>query len=314
MPSDNTPGRQPQLSVVIPAYNETAHLGNLIESIRQNLYDLDLEIVVVDNGSTDDTAELARQAGVNLVTIPKDSISKARNLGVASAAAEVIAFIDADVRLTREWAVAMKQRYTEIRDQYLITGSRYMIPEEPSDLDKYWFEPLSEKEVTYINGGNLILSKSSFDKIGGFDESLTTGEDFEFCVRARHRGAQIVIDRELQAIHDGFPKTLLQFCKREIWHGIGDFQGLHRFLESKVAIAAVVFVLIHLLLIGALLNKAYLTALFFALLLVLISFAVSKKIFRNSSIGIILHNTPYCYFYLISRFLSLPKLLLNKIS
>ncbi|WP_083223274.1 glycosyltransferase [Candidatus Thiodiazotropha endoloripes] len=314
MPSDNAPRRQPDLSVVIPAYNETAHLGNLIESIRHNLYDLDLEIIVVDNGSTDDTAELAQQAGTHLVKIPKDSISKARNIGAATAAAEVIAFIDADVRLTRSWAVTMKQRYPEIRDHYMITGSRYMIPENPSNLDKYWFEPLSEKEVTYINGGNLILSKTSFDKIGGFDEALSTGEDFEFCVRGRNRGAQINIDRELQSIHDGFPKTLLQFCKREIWHGIGDFQGLHRFLESKVAIAAVVFVLIHLFFIGALLSKAYLTALFFGLLLLLISFAVSRKIFRNSSLGIILHNTPYCYFYLISRFLSLPKLLLNKIS
>ena len=314
MPSDNAPRRQPDISVVIPAYNETAHLGNLIESIRQNLYDLDLEIVVVDNGSTDATPELAQKAGVTLVTIPKDTISKARNLGVATAAAEVIAFIDADVRLTRGWALAMKQRYPEIRDQYLITGSRYMIPENPSNLDKYWFAPLSEKEVSYINGGNLILSKTTFNKIGGFDEVLNTGEDFEFCVRARKQGAQIIIDRDLQAIHDGFPKNLLQFCKREIWHGIGDFQGLHRFLESKVAIAAVVFVLIHLILIGALLSEAYLTALFFGLLLLLISFAVSGKIFRSSSIGIILHNTPYCYFYLISRFFSLPKLLLNKIS
>ena len=206
MPSDNAPRRQPDLSVVIPAYNETAHLGNLIESIRHNLYDLDLEIIVVDNGSTDDTAELAQQAGTHLVKIPKDSISKARNIGAATAAADVIAFIDADVRLTRSWAVTMKQRYPEIRDHYMITGSRYMIPENPSNLDKYWFEPLSEKEVTYINGGNLILSKTSFDKIGGFDEALSTGEDFEFCVRGRNRGAQINIDRELQSIHDGFPK------------------------------------------------------------------------------------------------------------
>ncbi len=308
----NTLGRRAVLSLVIPAFNEQAHLGNLFQSIRENLTDLEYEIIVVDNGSTDETPELARQAGVELLQIPKSSISRARNLGKARATAEVIAFLDADVRVTRIWATTLKRRVTEIRDEYLITGARYLIPQPPSSLEKYWFGPLSEKDVTYINGGNLIMSKASFDKIGGFDEELSTGEDFELCMRAKARGARIVVDRDLQTIHDGFPKNLMQFCKREIWHGMGDFQGFQRFRESKVAISAVVFILIHLLLFAALFTGTYPLALFFYLCLLAISIAVSLKIFGRGSLWIVLHNTPFCYLYLMSRFLSLPKLIISK--
>jgi glycosyltransferase involved in cell wall biosynthesis len=310
MPDLNEQGCHPQLSIVIPSYNEIAYLGNLLLSLKESIHGLDYEVIVVDNGSTDETPELARKAGVKLLEIPKSSISRARNLGSVEAVAEVIAFLDADVRVTQTWAETLKRQLKNIRDCYLITGARYLIPESPTRLEKYWFGPLSEKEVTYINGGNIIMSKATFDKIGGFDEVLSTGEDVELCVRARNRSAEILVDRNLKTIHDGFPKNLIQFCKREIWHGMGDFQGLQRFLDSKVAIAAVLFALCHLLLLGSLAVNAYLLTLLFYLCLLLISFVISVKIFYGTTIWIILHNLPLCYFYLISRFLSLPKLMI----
>jgi GT2 family glycosyltransferase len=82
----------------------------------------------------------------------------------------------------------------------------------------------------------LIIHRSLFLKVGGFAPELETGEDCEFCFRAKRAGARIENDPELRVIHAGYPKSIRRFFGRERWHGKGDYLSLKTVLSSKPAI------------------------------------------------------------------------------
>lgn len=292
------------LSVIIPAYNEEQYIDSLIQSIKGSIQNTDYEIIVVDNGSNDSTVQLATDSGAQVYSIPKSTVAKARNFGATKAKANILAFLDADVRITDDWGKEIEKILSYIAEKNILTGSRYTIPENPGWLEKYWFEPLSKKDISYINGGNLILSKNTFKKIGGFNGLLVTAEDYEFSTRAISKGIQIINNPALRAIHDGYPKTLSHFCKREFWHGKGDCQSLDLLLKSNVSIAAVIFGLLHMALLLSLLFQH--VALSGALLILIISMSgfMSLKIFTSRKPKLVLLNIPLCYLYLMSRFFS----------
>jgi hypothetical protein len=79
--------------------------------------------------------------------------------------------------------------------------------------------------VRWINGGNLVVQRIAFEAVGGFDESLETGEDVELCYRLVQAGYLLVHDRRISATHLGNPKTLRDFVRQQWWHGVGDPRG-----------------------------------------------------------------------------------------
>jgi len=292
------------VSFIIPAYNEESCISNAIQSIRQCINGISYEIIVVNNGSTDNTKDIVQELGIRIVNIPKNTISYARNIGANAASKDILAFIDADVRLTVEWGHGILQTKDQILTGSIITGSRYVIPENPSWIEKSWFYPLSKKTPTYINGGNLVLSKKTFNLIGGFDDQMITGEDYEFSMRATKKGMFIESNIKLRAIHDGYPKNAYMFMRREYWHGKGDFQSLKLAWNSKVSVAAVMFGLMHLLAFVALVSGQYFLAGTSVVLILIMMLAMSIRIFLPSGISCILVNMPLCHLYLASRFAS----------
>lgn len=230
-----------ELSIVIPAYNESAFLSHCLSSIVDTLNEIDYEIIVVDNGSTDSTAAVASQfAGVRVVATGRSTIGRARNIGARIAKSALLAFLDADVVITPEWAAAIKCKLAKAS-----TGADYFggypfdIPPNASLLERAWFVASSQCRLTYVCSGNLIVSASLFREMSGFDESLVTAEDVDLGHRVKRRGHTVDFDRELHVIHLGFPQTAGQFLKRERWHGMGSFSRMSSFCHSKVSIAAV---------------------------------------------------------------------------
>lgn len=103
-------------SIVIPAFNEENYLGNTLDSLRSGMSeisDLKGEIIVVDNNSSDKTAEVATAKGARVVFEPINQISKARNTGAKLAKGEYLIFIDADTQVSPELLglVLKKLRY-----------------------------------------------------------------------------------------------------------------------------------------------------------------------------------------------------------
>jgi hypothetical protein len=232
-----------QVSFVVPALNEGRHIRELFQNVTEiTPPGVSWELVVVDNGSTDDTLQIAASLPNTVGIQARGTVGACRNAGVARARGSVLAFLDADIRLTTEWRASIESVLERlVRDERIVTGSTVSVPDDPTCIERYWFAPMCDRPRQYINSAHLIVTRTLFDRVGGFDESLRTGEDFDFSERARRAGAQIVSDNRLRAIHLGFPRTLREFANREMWHGQGDAGTLKRFLASRVAITSVVF-------------------------------------------------------------------------
>lgn len=220
-------------SVIIPAYNEEEFIQQTLQALTINK---NLEIIVVDNGSTDRTAEIARQAGANVIDFPVGTIAAVRNRGVQDASSDVLIFIDSDVTVTPEWHEKLPAVLEEVKQSpLLITGSRYQPTNYKSFLNKYWYAELTQYDATYINAGHLITSRELFNKIQGFSENLETAEDYDFCQKAVKAGAAIKDNPALIVTHDGYPQSIAGFIQRERWHGGQDFTSWQSFFESKIA-------------------------------------------------------------------------------
>jgi hypothetical protein len=145
------------------------------------------------------------------------------------------------------------------------------------------------------------MSAHGFRSIGGFDEGLITGEDYELCTRARSLGFQIVNDPRLKVIHHGFPTGLAGFLQREAWHAEGDVRSLADALGSKVALGSMAFTGIHLGLLIALL--AGWPGLAFAGLGLLAGLLLGSSFLKNRHMGLttIVVNAGIFYFYYLGR-------------
>lgn len=240
-----------RVTFVIPAYNEERYLPSVLGAIRRYVEQVAYEIILVDNGSSDNTVSIAMANGARVLKEPSRSIGGLRNLGAGASRGKYLVFLDADVVLRPSWEREFLRVLDELeRNGRVITGSRYGVRDQPSWIEKHWFLPMTLEKAKYINAGHLIVSKEVFTQVGGFDESLRTGEDYELCMRAKSHGVEIVNDPKLEVIHEGYPKTVWAFVKREKWHGGQDFESLRSFRNSWPAMAAVVYWTVSIVAIG----------------------------------------------------------------
>ena len=212
-----------RVSVVIPAYNESAHIAKTLAALgAQTLPRAEFEIVLVDNGSSDGTVRLAEAFATSLplriVSLPKRSISAVRNHGVRLTAGGILAFLDADCVPEPSWL----ERSVDLAPPNSVWGAHYLVPLEGTWVGKVWFRyQATEREgpVSFLPGGDLFLRRKDFDRIGGFSESLETSEDVELCSRARESGMEVLAFPSLGVFHEGTPRTLRGFYRQNRWHG-----------------------------------------------------------------------------------------------
>jgi glycosyltransferase involved in cell wall biosynthesis len=230
------------ITFIIPTLNEEKHIGNVINTIKKYCKaHLIAQIVIVDNGSSDATKEIAVSKGAEVLEKHNCSIAALRNFGARNAKGDILIFLDADIYLTKEWGQNIEQVIEHINnDMKIITGSVCGFSHEPSWIEKSWWGPkLKKKDVKYINSGHFILHNKIFHEIGGFNEDLRTGEDPEFCKRAKNFGVKISNNASLRVMHEGYPKTIRQFFMRERWHGSGVFISLKDTINSKPTILSI---------------------------------------------------------------------------
>jgi glycosyltransferase involved in cell wall biosynthesis len=214
-------GGKATISFIVPMFNEAQVIARCLTAILAEASAED-EVLVLDNGSTDASAQIASSfAEVRLVSLPRMTIAALRNHGARLARGSILAFVDADCLLCPGW----RSRVVEVlsRGEIAATGSRYRLPENPCWIEKAWFARRSRppRPVRYINSGNLAVRRSDFQAVRGFDESLVTGEDAELGWRFNHRGYTLLEEPAIGAIHLGNPKTLAAFYRKQKWHGLG---------------------------------------------------------------------------------------------
>jgi GT2 family glycosyltransferase len=215
------------------------------------------EIIVADNGSSDNTVALAQRTTAKVVVKEQILIGALRNFGVSHAQGDLVAFVDADCLVSRQWLQAAVACLA--REAATAVGSHHTLPPEAGWLAKTGGIVRSYKVgamATYIPSGNLIVAREAFSAVGGFDESLVTNEDVDFCRRLLQNGYKIFADPQIVAIHLGYPQGIGPMIVREMWHGQNTMTLFVRELKNLVNSQIVLFSLINLILLLAIVFSA----------------------------------------------------------
>lgn len=209
----------PSVSIVIPAFNEERYIADCLGSLQQLNYPADLlEIIVVDNGSADKTAEIARGFNVSVYVLPNVKVGAVRNFGVAKSRGDIIAFLDGDCMPAANWLLDA-QEYMKANNCDVVGGTCLLRP-NPSWVESAWVisdQPKDNPHGTLI-GGSILLHKSVFQAVNGFDETLTAGEDSNLGHRLRNQGYTVHIAKCCAFVHLGYPRNLIEFARRQMWH------------------------------------------------------------------------------------------------
>ena len=187
----------PLVSVIIPAFNATRLLGEALASIGRQAYQ-PLEIVVIDDGSSDGTAALARRLDPRATVLEQSNAgpAAARNRGIAASQGAVIAFLDADdvwpdnkLEIQVPWLertpaldVVLGQIRYEALDDRSFDGIRF---DRPGGI------------LSNVNLGSGLFRRTVFERVGPFDESLRFSEDHDWFLRAREQGLAIAISDQV---------------------------------------------------------------------------------------------------------------------
>jgi len=179
-------GSSSRLSVVIPAFNEARELPATLASLKRQT-EPSIEIIVVDNASTDETSRIAEEAGVRLIEEPHLGTAHAREAGFRAAGAEIIASTDADARVPADWARRILDAFDDTEDLAALFGPFcYEAGTAPTDFANRllpavsWFVRNAIRMTwlcgrTFFAGSNFAVRKDCFSTVDGF-RSDATGE------------------------------------------------------------------------------------------------------------------------------------------
>jgi len=214
--------KQPTVSFVVPVRNDAARLRVALTSIRGSAYPPALiEILVADNGSTDDSVTVGQACGARVLTLPDLPVSAVRNQAAEAAQGVVLAFIDADNEIAPGWAEAAVQI---LRDERIgAVGAPYVPPAGANWVQRI-YDGLrghrdGQRAVEWLASGNMAIRRDLFIAMGGFDPTLVTCEDVDLCQRIRARRRRIVCDSRMRSVHHGDPATLRAVFLGELWRG-----------------------------------------------------------------------------------------------
>jgi glycosyltransferase involved in cell wall biosynthesis len=174
---------QPDYSIIIPAFNEAEFLPDTLTAVKtaQGVFPRRAgEVIVVDNNSTDQTAQIAHQAGVTVVFEPVNQISRARNAGAATAKGKYLIFLDADTIITP----VLLGKTLEILDSGKISGGGTVLDVSAAKflrvkiLIRLW--NFISRLRKLAAGLYLFCLRQAWQDIGGFDESVYIAEELIF--------------------------------------------------------------------------------------------------------------------------------------
>lgn len=261
--------RPPTIGAVVIGRNEGQRLVNCLASMQGEA----VRLVYVDSGSSDRSVEEARKAGAEVVLLDTSepfTAARARNAGFAALTADTpppdyVQFVDGDCTLEPGWLTHAAKALDETPDIGIITGWRSEIAPRASLYNEMcefeWHRPPGDIDAC---GGDMMVRRDLFARLGGFNPRVIAAEDDELCVRVRKDGFRVHRLPIPMTHHDAAMHRFTQWWQRAIrsGHGFAQVGDLHpdHFVKERRRVWLYGAVLPLLLIVGAVLSLPLLLA------------------------------------------------------
>jgi glycosyltransferase involved in cell wall biosynthesis len=198
-----------QVAVVIPVWNGEAVIGRCLEALSRQTIPRDAyQIIVVDNGSSDSTAEIARGfAGVEVIAEPRPGSYVARNLGIGRVDAPITAFTDADCTPAPDW-LEQVLRAAEANPGFGVLAGKIELFDEIAqerevfgDYERLFSFPQAHAARGNCATANWASATAVLKELGGFDAALKSGGDRQMALRIREAGYPLIYVPEMVVRH-----------------------------------------------------------------------------------------------------------------
>lgn len=193
----------PKISIIIPAYNEATLLTLCLESIEEQDFRGTYEVIVVDNGSSDRTAGIAKLYGARVISeTDKQGPVFARIAGFKAARGEILVSTDADCVLPPDWLSRIARHFQRKRVAGLIMAFEYTTANTVAKRAARLLLPLAifidRLSGGHFSGANFAVRREAYEAVGGFDPKFTTFEDVDLSNRLRRAGYKLKIDNSIK--------------------------------------------------------------------------------------------------------------------
>lgn len=191
------PAQAPRISVVICTYNGAVTLRECLEGVRALDYP-DFETIVVSDGSTDESPQIAAEYDVRLIETENRGLASARNTGAQAAQGEIVAYLDDDAVPDRDWLTYLARAFAD--PAWAAVGGPNILPPGSCDTAECVANApggpthvlVSDREAEHVPGCNLAVRRAVLDEIDGFDPQFrAAGDDVDFCWRLLEAGHRI---------------------------------------------------------------------------------------------------------------------------
>jgi glycosyltransferase involved in cell wall biosynthesis len=181
----------PMISIIIPAHNEESYIGDTLEALLKQEYPR-FEILVVANGCTDRTCEVAKERCHRLILMEERGLSRARNLGAREALGDILIFLDADTILEKDALYTIAQRFTRECAAGTLRGEPD-IPRFKYKLMYAWKNFMHCSGLHEGSSGVILCWKEHFHHTSGFDEALHVRENSDLINKLRQMGKYVYL-------------------------------------------------------------------------------------------------------------------------
>lgn len=175
------------LSVIIPAYQAEKYIAQAVDSVRSQNWAGETEIIVIDDGSADNTAAAAEALGVQVIRKSQGGAASARNAGLRAAAGDLVLLLDADDVLTAGALSAMYAAMQEKEVDAVFAMAEDFISPELTEAQKAELRPRTAPYGGVLPGCSLIR-RTVFETIGLFDDTMKSGETVAWQLKLRDAG------------------------------------------------------------------------------------------------------------------------------
>ena len=218
----------PSVSVVVCAYDAADTIADCLSSLEALTYP-DVEIIVVNDGSRDATGEIARgYPSVRLIEIPNGGLATARNVGLAAATGDIVAYTDADVRVDRDWLTYLVQPFLT-SDVAGVGGPNVVPADDPWVAQCVARAPgapthvmLDDRIAEHVPGCNMAFRKDALLAVDGFNPVyLRAGDDVDICWRLQARGLKIGFSPAALVWHH-HRNSVRAYWRQQVGYGEGE--------------------------------------------------------------------------------------------